>query len=114
MRSILLDTGVFNATNSVRRNVGQYNLNYASDSEAFVDLSLPISAETSKTLDAPTPSVAVTVLRTSATVTCEFLLRDDVTTVSFDVAKFLVVDFDYKELTITTGETAATIELHQT
>lgn len=113
MKSILINAGVFNANNSVRRNVGQYGVNYPSESETLVDLSLVIDAASSKVVVAPTPSVAVTVIRTSAPVTCQFLLRDDVTVVTFDVAKFLSADFDFKQLTITAGDTAATVELHQ-
>lgn len=114
MRAILINTGVFNATDVVRRNVGQYAVNYTSQSESFIDLSVKVEASSSRVLVSPLPSVAVTILRTTTPVTCQFLLRDNVTTLSLEVSKFLVVDFDFKQLTITTSTIAALVEVHQT
>lgn len=112
-RAILINVGVYNADSGVRRNVGQYRTNYLSDSGSFVTNSLTVAATQSLTLDALNPA-KVTVLRVSAPVTCSFLMRDDVTTLEFAVGQLLLVDFDFKSLTITAGSADTSVELHQT
>lgn len=113
-RAILLNTAVFNADNAVRRNSATYNMNYQSLSDSFVDLSVTVPALTSREFVAPVPSVAVTVLRTNRPVSCRFRLRDNVTDIDLRVSKFLVIDFDFHKVTITTEGEPAHVELHQT
>lgn len=113
-RALLLNTAVFNADNAVRRNSATYNMNYASGSDSFVDLSVTVPPMSSREFVAPVPAVAVTVLRTNRPVTCTFRLRDNVTNLDLPVSKFLVVDFDFLKMTITSGTDQAYVELHQT
>lgn len=113
-RAIIVNTAVFNADNALRRNSATYNMNYASKSDSFVDLSVTIPELSSREFVAPVPAVAVTVLRTSKPVVCSFRLRDNVTNIQMRVAKFAVIDFDFLKVTITTEADAAHIELHQT
>jgi hypothetical protein len=112
IRSLQLNTTVFFAENSLRRNVAQYNLNYASTSSEFRVIGKTLDSAETLMLTNSDPIVGC-ILRTSATVTVICSPRDGSDPVALTVKKFMFLDQDFAsiEIVATTNGTNLQIQI---
>ena len=111
-RSILLNIGVFEANNALRRSTDKVGLNYLSTSDEYRHLKITLAANTTKTFEGLAPRTAVTILRTSSPVRITVVLPPPVVVTDpplpdlvFTVNKFFVFDQTYQSLAV---------QIHQT
>ena len=102
-KALLINTGVFEATDSVRKSVATYGDNFASAAGEFRDIKTSIGANQSKTFEGLAP-VSASVLRVSRPV--QLTIHQDgtpdspATEVVLLVRRLFVWDFTYSRIVV--------------
>lgn len=111
-RAILVNVGVFEATNTVRRNVAAWNLNYPSDGNNFSRAVVDIAASGTKTVSAFSATPSLLLVRTDEAVTLAITRADD-SVLTVPVKRLFVWEADWKSVLITAGATATRVQILQ-
>ena len=112
-RAILLNVGVFEATNAIRRNTATYQLNYQSTSDEFQHNTIRILANGTRVVPSIENSTAVVILKTDNPLTVTVTPVEGAA-FTVQVRQFFVLDQPFVSLSITAGVNGANLFIHQT
>lgn len=113
-KALVINVGVFQADNNIRRAAGAYSLNYASPTNSVSQASSDIQAGQSVTFNGSSRATALTMLRCTSPVAVQYTLnaiaitRPSALTVNSVVNSFFLVDDNIGSVTVTNNGLVAT------
>ena len=113
-RALVINVGVFQADNNIRRAAGAYSLNYASPTNSVNRLDADIPAGQSLVFNVGNKDTALTMLRCTSQVAIQYTLKAIVTTrpvaliVNSIVNSFFMADDNIGSFTVTNNGLVAT------
>lgn len=113
-RAMVINVGLFQADNNIRRSVGAYSLNYPSPTNSVNQQVVDLPAGQTIVFNSTNGATALTMLRCTLPVTLQYRLnviavvRPSPVTVNSFAKSFFMVDDDVGSVTITNSGTATT------
>lgn len=113
-RALVINVGVFQADNNIRRNIGAYSLNYQSPTNAVTQQVADIAPGQSLTFNSTNKATTLTMLRCTTQVALQYTLnviaitRPAPLTVNAIANSFFMVDDNVGSFTVTNNGTATT------